>query len=104
MMRVTGRLRRRRAAMIITFKKGEERVATLIDETNRIHPDSAVSPWGYELTTEVHNVSVMVGAASKTLQVNPCWLRFVVESGDFKACVEDEIVAWYLIEELTSGT
>jgi hypothetical protein len=25
----------------------------------------------------------------------------VVESGDFTACVADEIVAWYLIEELT---
>jgi hypothetical protein len=45
----------------------------------------------------------MVAGASKTLKVNPAWLRFVVESGDFTACVADEIVAWYLIEELTSG-
>lgn len=90
--------------MITTFKKGEERVATLIDETNRAHPDSAVRPWGYELTTEVHNVGILVAPASKTLLVNPCWLRFVVEGGDFKACVSDEIAAWYLIEELTGGS
>jgi len=89
--------------MITTFKKGEEHVATLIDLTNRTHADSAVSPWGYELTSDVHNVAVIVTAASKTLKVNPAWLRFVVESGDFTACVADEIVAWYLIEELTSG-
>ena len=89
--------------MITTFKKGEERVVTLIDETNRTHADSVVSPWGYELTTEIHNVGVMIGPASKTLQVNPTWLRFVVDGGDFKACVADEIVAWYLIEELTGG-
>jgi hypothetical protein len=87
--------------MITTFKKGEERVATLIDETNRARPDSAVSPWDYELTTEIHNVCVLVSPGSKTLLVNPAWLRFVVEAGDFKACVSDEIVAWYLIEELT---
>ena len=88
--------------MITTFKKGEERVATLIEETNRTHGDSALSPWCYELTTEVHNVGVMVAGASKTLKVNPAWLRFVVQSGDFTACVADEIVAWYLIQELTS--
>ena len=89
--------------MITTFHKGEERVATLIEEANRARADSAVSPWSYELTTEVHNVGVMVTATSKTLQVNPFWLRFVVEADDFKACVADEIVAWYLIGELTSG-
>jgi hypothetical protein len=33
--------------MITTFKKGEELVATLIDLTNRTHPDSGASPWGY---------------------------------------------------------
>jgi hypothetical protein len=90
--------------MITTFKKGEERVATLIDETNRTHADSAVSPWSYELTTDVHNVGVTTVTGSKTLRVNPNWLTFVVDSGDFRACVADEIVAWYLIEELTSGT
>ena len=89
--------------MITTFKTGEERVATLIDETNRTHADSAVSPWVYELTSDVHNVGVNITAHSKTLQVNPNWLSFVVETGDFKACVGDEIVAWYLIEELTRG-
>jgi hypothetical protein len=88
--------------MITTFKKGEERVATLIEEANRSRADCAVSPWGYELTTEVHNVGVIIGATSKTLQVNPHWLRFVIEGDDFKACVADEIVAWYLIRELTS--
>jgi hypothetical protein len=90
--------------MITTFKKGEERVATLIDETNRARPDSAISPWGYELTTDVHNVCILVTPASKTLLVNPSWLRFVVEACDFKACLSDEIVAWYLIEELTGGS
>ena len=89
--------------MITTFRKGEELVATLIGLTNRTHADSAVSPWGDELTSEVHNVGVVVATGSKTLKVNPAWLRFVVQSGDFTACVADEIVAWYLIEELTSG-
>jgi hypothetical protein len=28
-------------------------------------------------------------------------LRFVVESDDFEACVADEIVDWYLLQELT---
>jgi hypothetical protein len=37
------------------------------------------------------------------LLVNPCWLRFVVSSGDFKACVADEIVAWYLIRQFISS-
>jgi hypothetical protein len=31
--------------MTTTFKRGEERVATLIDETNRTQADRAVSPW-----------------------------------------------------------
>ena len=88
--------------MITTFRKGEELVATLIGLTNRTHADSAVSPWDYELTSEVHNVGVVVATGSKTLKVNPAWLRFVVEGRDFTACVADEIVAWYLIEELTS--
>jgi hypothetical protein len=87
--------------VITTFKKGEELVATLIDLTNRSHADSAASPWDYELTSEVDNVAVIIAAAAKTLKVNPTWLRFVVEGGDFDACVADEIVAWYLIEELT---
>jgi hypothetical protein len=89
--------------MITTFRKGEEHVATLIDQTNRTHADSAVSPWVYELTTEVHNVGVIITADSRTLLVNPSWLTFVIDGGDFKACVADEIVAWYLIEELTNN-
>jgi hypothetical protein len=102
-MRLRGKLRKKSATMITTFRKGEERVATLIDETNRTHADCGVNPWSYELTIEVHNVGVNVGVATKTLQVNPNWLTFVVDSGDFTACVADEIVAWYLIEELTNG-
>ena len=89
--------------MITTFKKGEERVATLIDETNCTHADSAVRPWVYELTTEVHNVGVTIADELRILQVNPNWLTFVVDGGDFKACVADEIVAWYLIEDLTKS-
>jgi hypothetical protein len=89
--------------MITTFRKGEELVATLIDETNRTHADSTGRPWDYLLTTDVHNVSVIAGARSRTLQINPNWLAFVVDGGDFRACVADEIVAWYLIRELTSG-
>jgi hypothetical protein len=90
--------------MTIACKTAEDRVARLIDGTNRHHPESAVSPWRYELTTEVHNIGIVVSGDSKALLVNPCWLRFVVEAGDFKACVEDEIVAWYLIEALTSSS
>ncbi len=44
---------------------------------------------------------MFVGAGAKTLEINPTWLRFVVERGDVTACVADEIVAWYLIQELT---
>jgi hypothetical protein len=89
--------------MTTTCRSAEARVAALIQETNWAHIDSAVTPWCYELTTEVHNIGVVVGPSSKTLQVNPLWLRFVVEGGDFKACVADEIVAWYLIEEITGN-
>ena len=89
--------------MTTTCKSAEARVAELIQETNRTHIESAVTPWAYELTTEVHNIGIVVGPSSKTLQVNPLWLRFVVEAGDFKACVADEIVAWYLIEEITGN-
>jgi len=89
--------------MITTFRKGEERVAALIERTNRTHVDSASSPWDYELTIDVHNVGVIIAASSKTLRVNPNWLTFVVDGGDFEACVADEIVAWYLIEALTNS-
>lgn len=86
--------------MTTTCKNAEGCVALLIDETNRIHAESAVTPWAYELTTQVHNIGIVVTEISKTLLVNPSWLRFVVESDDFDACVADEIVDWYLIEEL----
>jgi hypothetical protein len=84
-----------------TCRRAEDCVAILIDETNRIHEESSVSPWCYELTTEIHNIGIVVTQISKTLLVNPSWLRFVVESDDFEACVADEIVDWYLIQELT---
>jgi hypothetical protein len=89
--------------MTIACKTAEDRVSRLIQETNRRHPESAGTPWSYELTTDVHNIGIAVGETSRTLLVNPCWLRFVVEAGDFKACVADEIIAWYLIEALTSS-
>jgi hypothetical protein len=90
-------------AMTTTCKSAESCVALLIDETNRIHAESAVTPWSYELTTQVHNIGIVVTEISKTLLVNPSWLRFVVESDDFEACVADEIVDWYLIEELINS-
>jgi hypothetical protein len=92
----------KRVIMTIACKTAEDRVARLINETNRRRREGAVAPWGYELTTDVHNIGIVVGEDSRTLLINPCWLRFVVEAGDFKACVADEIVAWYLIEALTA--
>jgi hypothetical protein len=89
--------------MTIACKTAEVRVARLIEETNRRHRETAVTTWVYELTTEIHNIGIVVGETSRTLLVNPCWLRFVIEAGDFKACVADEITAWYLIEALTSS-
>ena len=89
--------------MTTATETAEECVAVLIRETNRIRLESAVTPWNYELTTEVHNIGIIVTDHSKTLKVNPCWLRFVIESGEFKDCVADEITAWYLIQELTSS-
>jgi hypothetical protein len=87
--------------MTTTCKSAEDCVAILIDETNGAQVESAVTPWYYELTTQIHNIGIVVTETSKTLLVNPAWLRFVVESDDFEACVADEIVAWYLIQELT---
>jgi hypothetical protein len=89
--------------MHITLQAAEEHVARLIDETNRTDADHTVTGWDYELTTEVDNIGIAVSETAQTLRVNPSWLRFVVSSGDFKACVADEIVAWYLIRELTSS-
>ena len=89
--------------MRTTCKTAEEHVQRLIAVTNRNHIECAGSPWEYKLTTEVDNIGVVVTPTAKTLQVNPCWLRFVVESDDFKVCVADEIIAWYLIQELTGS-
>jgi hypothetical protein len=86
--------------MTTTLGTAEESVATLIHDANRIHGEN-VAPWSYELTADVDNIGVMVTGATKTLMVNPCWLRFVLTSGDFKVCVADEIEAWYLIQALT---
>lgn len=88
--------------MTTTFVTAQEHVAFLIDETNRARTECAVAPWCYEITSDVKNIGVVVTETSKTLQVNPSWLRFVIETGDFKMCVADEIAAWYLINELTS--
>jgi hypothetical protein len=89
--------------MNITLQTAEDHVALLIEETNRTHIDHATSGWTYELTTEVANIGIVVSETAQTLLVNPCWLRFVVSSGDFKACVADEIVAWYLIRQFISS-
>jgi hypothetical protein len=90
--------------MTTTCRSAEECVQRLIDDTNRRHVGCADTPWSYRLTTEVDNIGIVVTETDKTLKVNPCWLRFVIESDDFKVCVADEIVAWYLIQELTSNT
>jgi hypothetical protein len=88
--------------MSTTMQSAEERVAQLIDETNLTNGSSA-KPWAYELTSQVANIGVAATDIAQTLQINPNWLRFVVSSEDFKACVADEIVAWYLIQELTTA-
>ena len=87
--------------MTTTCRDAERGVAILIDETNRIHAESPLTPWGYEPTVQIHNIGIVATESSKTLLVNPSWLRFVVEVDDFQACVADEIVAWYLIQDLT---
>jgi len=87
--------------MTTSCSSAEGCLAILIDQTNRIHDECSVTPWGYELTRQVHNIGIVAGETSKTLLVNPSWLRFVIESDDFEACVADEIVDWYLIQELT---
>jgi hypothetical protein len=88
--------------MSTTLQTAEERVAQLIDETNLVHGHGS-KPWTYELTAQVANIGVAATEVAQTLRVNPEWLRFVVSSEDFKACVADEIVAWYLIQELTTA-
>jgi hypothetical protein len=89
--------------MSTTQQTAEERVARLIEDTNLANGE-ALKPWNYELTVEVANIGVAATDVAQTLQINPDWLRFVVSSEDFKACVADEIVAWYLIQELTTAS
>jgi hypothetical protein len=86
--------------MNATLQTAEDLVALLIDETNRSQTDRSTNGWDYELTGDVSNIGVVVSETAQTLLVNPAWLRFVVSSGDFQACVADEIVAWYRIREL----
>ena len=88
--------------MITTFKKGEEHVATLIEVTNFTHADSAVSPWSYELTSDVENIEVVSGPETHVLRIHPCWLRYVVAQDEFQCCVADEIESWYMLEQLTA--
>ncbi|HVA05174.1 MAG TPA: hypothetical protein VNG12_00370 [Acidimicrobiales bacterium] len=88
--------------MTTTLGTAEESVATLIERANRMHGETVAS-WTYELTADVDNIGVAVSDTAKTLRVNPCWLRFVLASGDFTVCVADEIEAWYLIQALTQG-
>jgi hypothetical protein len=90
------------ATMCTELQTAEARVARLIEETNQVS-SLFHKPWTYELTAEVANIGVVATDASQTLLVNPSWLHFVISSEDFKACVADEIIAWNLIQELTSG-
>jgi hypothetical protein len=87
--------------MATTNKTAEERVCRLVTQANIDHHET-VAPWDYELTSEVHNLSVVITASAKTLQINPCWLRFVLGRHDFRASVADEIAAWYLIQDAIS--
>jgi hypothetical protein len=83
--------------MATTSKTAEERVCRLVTQANTDYNETA-APWDYELTSEVHNLSIVVTASAKTLRINPYWLRFVLERHDFRASVADEIAAWYLIQ------
>ena len=80
----------------------EHMVEKLIAKANRVHRGAW---WSYELTSEVDNIEVTSGpdAHTHTLRIHPCWLRYVVSQGEFKACVADEIEAWYLLEYLTGS-
>ena len=88
--------------MTDSLKIAEQMVVQLIATTNRSY---AGATWRYELTSEVDNIEVVAGghgdADVHTLRIHPCWLRYVVSQGDFKSCVADEIVAWYLLVRLT---
>ena len=86
--------------MTNSLERAEQMVAQLIDAANRSH---TADTWRYELTSEVDNIEVASGpeAHTHTLRIHPCWLRYVVSQGEFKACVADEIEAWYLLARLT---
>ncbi len=83
-----------------SLERAERMVVQLIDAANRSHPEDT---WRYELTSEVDNIEVAPGpeAHTHTLRIHPCWLRYVISQGEFKACVADEIEAWYLLARLT---
>jgi hypothetical protein len=89
--------------MSITLQWAETHVARLIAQANEGLFDGSGVPWAYEITSEVDNIGIIANESSRTLRVNPAWLRFVVESGDFKVCVADEIMAWYLLQKLTAS-
>jgi hypothetical protein len=83
-----------------SLERAERMVVRLIAAANRSHTEDT---WRYELTSEVDNIEVATGpdAHARTLRIHPCWLRYVVSQGEFKACVADEIEAWYLLARLT---
>jgi hypothetical protein len=83
-----------------SLEGAERMVGQLIDAANRSHTEGT---WHYELTSEVDNIEVVTdpGSRSHNLRIHPCWLRYVVAQGEFKACVADEIEAWYLLARLT---
>jgi len=90
--------------MTDSLESAEQMVVHLIDAANRSHTKGT---WHYELTSEVDNIEVVsgpgtgTGTDTHTLRIHPCWLRYVVAQGEFKACVADEIEAWYLLARLT---
>ena len=68
--------------------------------TNRSH---AADTWRYELTSEVDNIEVGAGARGPHPHAAhpPLLAALRVSQGEFKACVADEIEAWYLLARLT---
>ncbi len=86
--------------MTSSLRAAEHMVERLIERTNRSHDEAT---WHYELTSEVDNIEVASGAGRRTLRIHPCWLRYIVEQGEFTSCVAGEIVAWYLLERLTGS-
>ena len=85
--------------MTYVLKIAEQMVRQLVADANRSHIDAT---WRYELTSEVDNISVETTPGVHTLQIHPCWLRYVVSQGDFDVCVAGEVESYYLLAELTS--